>query len=67
VHGYDVHRRYVASFVGIAPLSNPKIVVAVVVREPQGEKHFGGLVAAPIFSKVMAGALRVMGIKPNES
>jgi len=62
-HGYDRHR-YISSFVGIAPASDPQLVVAVVVRGPKYH-HFGGVVAAPIFSKVMSGALRLMGIPPD--
>ena len=62
-NGYDKHR-YIASFVGIAPASDPKLVVAVMIRDPKG-KHFGGLVAAPVFAKVMAGSLRLMNIPPD--
>lgn len=62
--GYDKHK-YMSSFVGIAPVTNPQIVVAVVIREPQN-KHFGGDVAAPIFSKVMTGALRILNIPPDD-
>lgn len=61
--GYNKHR-YVSSFVGIAPASDPKLVVAVVVRDPKGQ-HFGAIVAAPIFAKVMAGALRFLDISPD--
>jgi cell division protein FtsI (penicillin-binding protein 3) len=61
--GYDKNK-FIASFVGMAPASKPRIVVAVVVRDPQGQ-HFGGIVAAPIFSKVMAGALRYLKIMPD--
>ena len=61
--GYDKHK-FVASFVGIAPASRPRLVVAVVIRDPQ-QQHFGGVVAAPVFAKVMAGALRFMKIKPD--
>ncbi len=62
--GYDKHR-YMSSFVGIAPASDPRLVVAVVMRDPKGQ-HFGGIVAAPVFSKVMAGALRFMDIAPDD-
>ncbi len=62
-NGYNKHK-YMASFVGMAPVSNPQLVIAVVVRDPKG-KHFGGLVAAPAFAKVMAGALRIMNIAPD--
>jgi cell division protein FtsI (penicillin-binding protein 3) len=63
-NGYD-KQHYLSSFVGIAPISNPRLVVAVVIKDPRGEQHLGGLVAAPIFSKVMAGALRLLNIPPD--
>jgi len=56
-----------AFFVGIAPISNPRIVTVVVVNEPQGQKYYGGQVAAPIFKKIVSGALRIMGIPPDEN
>ena len=61
--GYDKHR-FLASFVGLAPVDHPRLVVAVVMRDPQGQ-HFGGIVAAPVFSKVMGGALRMLAIPPS--
>ncbi|WP_039669614.1 peptidoglycan D,D-transpeptidase FtsI family protein [Coxiella burnetii] len=64
-NGYFKHR-YVASFVGIAPANNPRLVVAVVIRDPQGQ-HFGGIVAAPLFSKIMSGALRILDVPPDNS
>jgi cell division protein FtsI (penicillin-binding protein 3) len=57
--------KYIASFVGLAPASNPRLVVAVMIDEPSGREYYGGLVAAPVFSKVMAGALRLMAIPPD--
>lgn len=62
--GYYKHK-YVGSFVGIAPASDPELVVAVVIFEPQGKAYFGGLVAAPAFSKIMGGALSVLNIAPD--
>lgn len=56
---------YLSVFVGMAPASDPKLVIAVMVNSPQGA-YYGGLVAAPIFAKVMGGALRVLGIAPDE-
>jgi len=53
---------YIASFVGLAPVSNPKIVMAVVINEPGGEEYYGGAVAAPVFSRVMSGALRILNV-----
>jgi cell division protein FtsI (penicillin-binding protein 3) len=53
--------KYVSSFVGFAPISAPRLVVAVMVDEPSAGKYYGGLVAAPIFAQVMQGALRLIG------
>ncbi len=58
--------RYIASFVGMAPMSNPRVVIAVMIDEPSGKDYYGGLVAAPVFSKVMADALRLMAIPPDK-
>jgi cell division protein FtsI (penicillin-binding protein 3) len=57
--------RYISSFVGFAPASNPRLVIAVMLDEPGGRSYFGGEVAAPVFSTVMAGALRFLGIEPD--
>ncbi len=59
--------RYIASFVGFAPASQPRLVIAVMLDEPGGKHYYGGEVAAPIFSNVMAGALRLLGISPDAS
>ena len=59
--GYAANR-YISSFVGFAPVSNPRIVVAVMVDEPGAGQYYGGLVAAPVFSEVTGGALRLMGV-----
>lgn len=61
--GYD-EDRYQSIFVGFAPVSNPRFVLAVMVDEPQG-KYFGGEVAAPVFARIMSDALRFNGIKPD--
>jgi cell division protein FtsI (penicillin-binding protein 3) len=52
-------------FVGLAPASDPKIVVVVVINEPKGEEHYGGQVAAPVFSRVAAGAMRLLNVAPD--
>lgn len=57
--------RYVASFAGMAPASNPRLVMVVTVDEPDARRHFGGQTAAPVFSRVMAGALRLLNIAPD--
>lgn len=63
--GYT-EKSYLAVFVGLAPVSDPRFVIAVMVDEPSAGKYYGGLVAAPVFSKVMAGALRVYGVAPDK-
>ena len=64
--GYDLKNlHYTASFVGFAPASDPQFVVAVVIRDPRGEHHFGARVAAPAFAKIMGGCLQLMGIPPD--
>jgi cell division protein FtsI (penicillin-binding protein 3) len=57
--------KYISSFVGFAPVSDPRLIVAVMIDEPSGGKHYGGDVAAPVFSAVTAGALRTLGIAPD--
>ena len=57
--------RYVAVFVGFAPATTPRLAAVVVVNEPNGEVYYGGQVAAPVFSKVMAGALRLLDVMPD--
>jgi cell division protein FtsI (penicillin-binding protein 3) len=56
---------YLSVFVGMAPASDPKLIIAVMVDSPQAGQYYGGLVAAPIFAKVMSGALRIQGIAPD--
>jgi len=53
--------RYLSSFVGFAPASAPRLVVAVMLDEPAGE-YYGGAVAAPVFAQVMQGALRMLNV-----
>jgi cell division protein FtsI (penicillin-binding protein 3) len=57
--------KYRAWFVGLAPVDNPRIVVAVMVDEPRNGKHYGGDVAAPVFSLVVQQALRTLGVAPD--
>jgi cell division protein FtsI (penicillin-binding protein 3) len=57
--------RYIASFAGFAPSSNPRLVCIVVINDPSGSEYYGGLVAAPLFSTVMTGALRLLDIPPD--
>ena len=58
--------RYIAVFAGIAPASQPRLAMVVTINEPRGDIYYGGEVAAPVFSKVMAGALRMMGVPPDD-
>ena len=64
VGGYS-DDRYVAVFAGLAPASDPKLVAVVVIDEPRGEDYYGGEVAAPVFSRIVSGALRLMAIPPD--
>ncbi len=64
-HGTYDNTRYVGSFVGFAPVSNPRIVVAVMIDEPSGGIYYGGDVAAPVFSAVVGGALRMLNVEPD--
>ena len=57
---------YVALFAGIAPVDDPRVVTVVVINEPKGEAYGGGAAAAPVFSAVTRGALRLLGITPSE-
>lgn len=53
-------------FAGMVPASNPEIVVVVVINEPKGEEHYGGQVAAPVFSEIAAGAMRILNVPPDK-
>ncbi|MEE9552376.1 MAG: penicillin-binding transpeptidase domain-containing protein [Gammaproteobacteria bacterium] len=64
IGGYS-EDRYISLFAGIAPASDPRLVMVVVIDEPGGKQYYGGQVAAPIFSKVMSGALRLLNITPD--
>ncbi|HEY8024695.1 MAG TPA: penicillin-binding protein 2 [Burkholderiaceae bacterium] len=64
---YAMPRRYVATFAGFAPASNPRLIIAVMLDEPGGALHFGGDVAAPVFSEVAASALRSMNVAPDSA
>ncbi len=64
-HGYS-EDRYLSLFAGMAPASRPRLVIAVVINEPAGGHYYGGLVAAPVFAKVMAGSLRLLNVAPDD-
>lgn len=58
--------RHRALFAGMAPASDPRLVMVVMIDEPGGDEYYGGQVAAPVFSRVMQGALRLMDIPPDD-
>ena len=64
-HGYAAGR-YQAVFAGMAPAGNPRLVMVVMIDEPHGGAYYGGLVAAPVFAKVMEGALRLFNVPPDD-
>ncbi|PUE29897.1 penicillin-binding protein 2 [Limnohabitans sp. Jir72] len=58
-------KKYRGFFVGLAPIEAPRIIVAVMIDEPSNGKHFGGDVAAPVFSQTVMQTLRLMGVQPD--
>ncbi|MCE9632843.1 MAG: penicillin-binding protein 2 [Methylophilales bacterium] len=62
VGGQYAENLYVSSFIGMAPASNPRLIIAVMVDEPSAGQYYGGAVAAPVFREVMAGALRILSV-----
>ena len=58
-------KKYRGVFVGMAPIENPRIVVAVMIDEPTNGRYFGGDVAAPVFSQAVQQTLRLMGVQPD--
>ncbi len=60
-NGYAADR-YISSFVGFAPASDPRLIIAVMIDEPNNGQYYGGAVAAPVFSNVMGGALRMLSV-----
>jgi cell division protein FtsI (penicillin-binding protein 3) len=65
VDGAYAADKYRSSFVGFAPASRPRLVIAVMIDEPSAGQYYGGAVAAPVFAGVMAGALRILGVPPD--
>ncbi len=57
--------KYLASFVGFAPVSDPRVIVAVMVDEPAAGKYYGGLVAAPVFARIAGDSLRTLRVPPD--
>jgi cell division protein FtsI (penicillin-binding protein 3) len=65
VGGYS-SSQYLSVFAGMAPASKPRLVMAVMIDEPSAGEYYGGAVAAPVFSRVMEGALRLLNIAPDQ-
>jgi cell division protein FtsI (penicillin-binding protein 3) len=64
---YAMPRKYIGTFVGMAPMSNPRFVIAVMIDEPTSGQHYGGQVAAPTFAAVATNALRAMNVPPDST
>lgn len=60
-------KKYITSFIGLAPIDEPKLIVGVVIDEPTAGTHYGGTVAGPVFSKIMGSSLKMIGVQPNEN
>ncbi len=65
-HGGYTASQYLSVFAGMAPASDPKLVMVVMIDEPSAGEYYGGAVAAPVFSAVMEGALRQLNIPPDQ-
>lgn len=63
--GFYVSGKFVSSFIGFAPANDPKIVVLIVIDEPGGAQHFGGVIAAPVAKSIMYDTLRYLDVKPQ--
>ena len=63
--GYSTDR-YMAVFGGVAPASDPRLAAVVVLDEPSAGQHMGGEVAAPVFARVVGGALRLLAVAPDQ-
>ena len=58
--------KYIAVFSGIIPVSDPRMIVVVMVNNPKGQEYYGGEVAAPVFSRVASNALRLLNVAPDQ-
>lgn len=63
-HGYNLHS-HEALFVGIAPVSQPRIVLAIIIKEPTNMGYYGSQVAAPVFGTIVSSTLRMLNIRPD--
>ncbi len=59
--------KYISSFVGLAPASDPRVIVAVMIDEPGAGKYYGGIVAAPVFARIAGDALRTLRVPPDST
>lgn len=66
LEGGSYANKYISAFVGFAPVSDPRLIIAVMIDEPSAGKYYGGEVAAPVFSAVMGSALRALGVAPDD-
>jgi cell division protein FtsI (penicillin-binding protein 3) len=60
-----VNKRYVSLFAGFGPVSDPRFVTVVSIDDPRGKFHYGGDVAAPVFSSLMQDLMRLYNIRPD--
>ena len=65
VGGYS-ENRYTAIFAGVAPVTDPRLAVVVVIDEPSADEYYGGLVSAPVFSRIVSDATRILAIAPDD-
>ncbi|NMG28866.1 peptidoglycan D,D-transpeptidase FtsI family protein [Aromatoleum evansii] len=65
LEGAHYTNKYVSSYVGLAPVSDPRLIVAVMIDEPSAGQYYGGAVAAPVFAQITEGALRALGVAPD--
>jgi cell division protein FtsI (penicillin-binding protein 3) len=63
--GYEKNA-YNSLFAGYAPASDPRIVVVIIMNEPGGNEHYGSQVAAPLFSRIVTGAMRILNVPPDD-
>lgn len=65
LEGGQYVKKYVSSFIGLAPMSNPRVIVAVMIDEPNSGKYYGSDIAAPVFSRITGEALHTLAVEPD--
>ena len=65
IGGGAYQSRYISVFAGYAPAARPRVACVVVIDDPKAGAYYGGAVAAPVFSQVVGGALRLLNVPPN--